>query len=697
MRYESVPEPLLASTSHALSAAPSLSPVLRLASSSSDMLLGGRYRIEQLVGSGAMGKVYRATDLKRGVSRGVACAIKMLNAPADCGEEEYRRFANEASIVAKLRHPNIVEVGDFLFDGSGRPFLVMELLEGADLHTHLQAASRLPLARVQQIVLQVASALHYSHQMGIIHRDIKPRNIFLCQPPLGSRNAADVVKVVDFGLSKMLGSSTQQTAQGIILGTPEYMSPEATFGQSKEVDARTDQWALAVTAYRMLSGTLPFAHDDVIELLLQIRQQPPRPIAELVPELPEYAAEAIARAMSKRKQDRFATMQEFAQALCPSSASIEQRNECANRTPGAPKAVQKRGNSGPFGVKNTEQTRKIERILLDDLIARSGGGSGERSATVVYEAQDLQDLGIALVSASAPSKLTTPGGPTPLLRRPAVRLHWNRSIKLGLAVLLLALTWAALPRNMTSRMKVGHAAYRPIGSHFQKPARANVEPSSVSTLKTPTVSVPSGPALPAAQTLPEKSNAVPAPPAPAAATSTSPRAAHLRAVRSRVLGPSAVEDKRAASSPALAAASPASGVAAPESSPVAEPPLEQSALTAASLPALTVLPSPVTGIGSAASPRTLMPSATPAPVTLRRISGADPHLPGFLRSQLRGEVVVCTYFVCIEPSGRVGLVKPLRGLPNSDDQIVATLLTWRYLPIASRTCHQQEFRFEVTL
>lgn len=274
-------------------------------------VLAGRYQIEGAIGTGSMGTVFRARDLRLGS----LCAIKMLHKAALKEEADYQRFANEAAIIAQLFHPNIVEVSEFHRDERGGPFLVMELLHGIDLHSHLGGGRKLPLARVQLVVRQVASALHAAHSLGIVHRDIKPRNIFLAQHGGPTGAPTEVVKVVDFGLSKILGGKGHQTAPGEILGTPEYLAPEGTLGRSTLIDERTDQWALAITAYRMLAGQLPFLDDDVVGLMLKIRREPLPPLAAFSVQVPEYVTAALDRALSKRKEDRFASVLAFARAL----------------------------------------------------------------------------------------------------------------------------------------------------------------------------------------------------------------------------------------------------------------------------------------------------------------------------------------------------------------------------------------------
>ncbi len=275
-------------------------------------LLADRYKLDEVLGKGSMGAVYRAMDEKLRQP----CAIKLLHHLVNEQDEQYGRFATEAAAITQLFHPNIVQVREFSKDRSGGPFLVMEFLRGRDLYSLLQDRPRLSLLQTLDILRQVGSALHCAHSQGIVHRDIKPKNVFLSRQTNAYGDDFEVVKVVDFGLSKFIGRKARnETGLGTILGTLEYLSPEATLGVPSAVDYRADQWALGVMAYRMLSGRLPFDHDDPVQLLVSVRERPPIPLKRLVPELPEHIDAAIRRALAKKKEDRFATVQDFVRAL----------------------------------------------------------------------------------------------------------------------------------------------------------------------------------------------------------------------------------------------------------------------------------------------------------------------------------------------------------------------------------------------
>lgn len=274
----------------------------------SGRVLNQRFRLDEQIGSGSMGAVYRAWDL----CGDRICAVKVLRPDLTKQSAIVVRFQDEAKIIARLYHPNIVEMIDCGEDSDGLMFFAMEFLQGYDLHALLQKESQLSPQRTIDIVRQVGSALHSMHLAGVVHRDIKPRNIFIVH---SETDKLPLVKVIDFGLSKWLDGQ-DRASDGLLIGTPEYLPPESWSGQSREVDARADQWALGVMTYRMLTGRLPFeSHDDPAALAYEIRKCAPRPIRELLPDLPEHIEYAVTRALSKDKAQRFASVCEFVREL----------------------------------------------------------------------------------------------------------------------------------------------------------------------------------------------------------------------------------------------------------------------------------------------------------------------------------------------------------------------------------------------
>ena len=272
--------------------------------------LGRTYQVERLLGGGGMGAVYAA----RHVRTGGLFAVKILHRETAADTDIYKRFQDEARTVSALRHPHIVQVTDFDRDDDGTPFIVMELLEGEDLYQRLCRVGKLPVEQVIDIGRQVGSALHAAHDKGIIHRDIKPQNIFLVRHEVADL-VTEVAKVVDFGISKIRRTGQQMTRDMTILGTPQFMSPEAALGQNSQLDGRADQWSLAVIMYLALTGRLPFDGENLVGVLYMVVHEQPVRLKQLAPEVPDTLVVAIERAMAKKKEDRYPRMVDFVRAM----------------------------------------------------------------------------------------------------------------------------------------------------------------------------------------------------------------------------------------------------------------------------------------------------------------------------------------------------------------------------------------------
>ena len=283
-----------------------MSPELRV-----DALVGtvleGAYRITRLIGEGGMGAVYEAVQLR--LNKRVA--VKLMARDLAANREALARFHREAEITSHLGHPHLVTVFDFGQAESGEPYLVMEYLEGEDLDQRLRRAGRMPIETVVHVVKQVASALGAAHDQGVVHRDLKPGNVFLLQIP----GEPDFAKVLDFGISKMKAARTQLTNASAVMGTPNYMSPEQATGMVEDIDHHADQWALGCIAWQMLLGRGPFVADEVAAILYQIINLDPHPLAPRVPGLPPAAETVLRRALCKRPAERFASIREFSGAF----------------------------------------------------------------------------------------------------------------------------------------------------------------------------------------------------------------------------------------------------------------------------------------------------------------------------------------------------------------------------------------------
>lgn len=263
----------------------------------------GRYRLGEVIGRGGMGEVYRAlrTDDDQPV------AVKVLTESMRDDPLQVERFFREAQVCGELDSPHIVKILDAAWSEDGRyPYLAMELLEGQDLGSHLRTRGPLPLRDVVDLVQDVSEALSCAHAVGIIHRDMKPENVFLAHAPTGAR-----WKVLDFGISKMRDSRGTLTRNGVI-GTPNYMSPEQA--QGAPLDTRTDIFALGSIVYRVLTGRLAFDAQEPLAALLQVMNEMPVDPAELC-SIPEDVELTLAVALAKDRTTRFSCARDFAEAF----------------------------------------------------------------------------------------------------------------------------------------------------------------------------------------------------------------------------------------------------------------------------------------------------------------------------------------------------------------------------------------------
>lgn len=271
-----------------------------------DILLG-KYRIEKVLGQGGMGVVVAAQH----VDLGQRYAIKFLLPTGLTQEEAVTRFLREARASAQLKSEHVARVHDVGSMENGAPYMVMEYLEGTDLKALLTKEGPLPADLAMAYLAQVCDAIGEAHAAGIVHRDLKPANLFLVR----RRNGTPCVKVLDFGISKHLGSEeVDLTSTNATLGSPLYMSPEQ-ISKSKTVDARTDIWALGVILYELLTKTSPFRGGTALEVVSRILQEEPVPIRQLRPDVPERAEVIIARCLRKRREERFQSVDEILQFI----------------------------------------------------------------------------------------------------------------------------------------------------------------------------------------------------------------------------------------------------------------------------------------------------------------------------------------------------------------------------------------------
>ncbi|WP_394820834.1 serine/threonine protein kinase [Pendulispora albinea] len=301
-------------------------------------VIGGRFRLNRLLGRGGMGSVWHATHL----GLDIPCAIKFIEGEFAAQADAQQRFEREAKAAAQLRSPHVVQILDHGVC-QGRPYIAMELLDGEDLGKRLKRKGRLSASEVIGIVQQICRGLTKAHQEGIVHRDLKPDNVFLV--PDDDR---ELVKILDFGIAKSLTSdeANQQTRVGALLGTPYYMSPEQAQG-SRSVDHRSDLWSLAVICFYCLVGKRPFPSPSLAEVLMQIIVHDLPIPSQLAPDLPHAFDGWWLRAAARDPGQRFQNAREFADALAEALASASVASAPAMAAP-----VDPRGRTMPMASFN---------------------------------------------------------------------------------------------------------------------------------------------------------------------------------------------------------------------------------------------------------------------------------------------------------------------------------------------------------
>jgi len=275
-------------------------------------VIAGRYELEELVGAGGMSSVYRARDqlLERRV------ALKILHPHYGDDAEYVERFRREARAVAQLSHPHIVTVIDRGED-DGQQYIVFEYVDGENLKQLLERTGPLPTRRALELAIEIADALAFAHEHGLVHRDVKPQNVLLT--PDGDP------KVTDFGIARSLDVEHGVTQTGTVLGTSNYLSPEQASG--KPVTPATDVYSLGVVLFELLTGDIPFPGDNFVAVAMKhVNEQPPD-VLELRPDIPLRLAAAVDRALEKDPARRFASMDQFGWELRQCLAELDAPDE----------------------------------------------------------------------------------------------------------------------------------------------------------------------------------------------------------------------------------------------------------------------------------------------------------------------------------------------------------------------------------
>src|SRR5215216_6607581 len=307
-------------------------------------VLDGQYQMEALLGKGGMGAVYRA----RHILLGDRVAIKVLPPEVRTNAEWLRRFRREGQAARRFRHPNAVTVYDLRTAADGTIYMVMEYVEGHTLDLAIKTRGRFSAAEALDILTPVMSVLDTAHTMGVVHRDLKPENIMIGKP---DETGQPVVKLLDLGIAKMReiaggdnGGNTALTMAGQVLGTPYYMSPEQwgeiPRDQSSEIDGRADIYSLGLVFYEMIAGRRCFAGNTLNELRREHVQMRPRPLREVVPDVPRGFSNAIERATAKDRGDRQ-----------PTAGTLASELRAGLATPS--------GSAAPVGAQSPELTETV--------------------------------------------------------------------------------------------------------------------------------------------------------------------------------------------------------------------------------------------------------------------------------------------------------------------------------------------------
>jgi eukaryotic-like serine/threonine-protein kinase len=294
-------------------------------------VLWGTYKVTKLLGIGGFGSVFEAENVRLGRH----FAVKVLSPDLLSDTEVVQRFRREAKIATDLHHPNIVDIIDFNETEGGHLCIVMEFLEGEDLARRIGRLGSLATREVVDIARQVSAALSMAHSRGIVHRDLKPGNIYLCKAADGTTT----VKVIDFGISKILGSKSMLTQEAALLGTPHYMAPEQVEGRIQDIGPWSDVFSFGAILYQMLSGAAPFDGESYSTVLYKVVYVAPAALAELNPGVPRELVEIVEKCLAKAPADRFSSGADLAQALDRVDASLRAGSAELGRAPTSPLQV----------------------------------------------------------------------------------------------------------------------------------------------------------------------------------------------------------------------------------------------------------------------------------------------------------------------------------------------------------------------
>ncbi|HEX8141919.1 MAG TPA: serine/threonine-protein kinase [Pyrinomonadaceae bacterium] len=420
------------------------------------LTLDGKYRLDERLGKGGMGTVYRATHLL--IDRPVA--IKVLNQHFVEDEEAQERFRREARAAGRLQHQNVAAVTDFGRTGEGLVYIVMELLEGRSLRDVLAREAPLDAARAVSLMLQISAAVAAAHEARVIHRDLKPGNIFVVQ----RKHAPPVVKVLDFGIAKLAADALEDeddqqtlTKVGVMIGTPRYMSPEQCDGG--KMTPASDVYSLGIILYEMLTGTTPFSGSTALAIAMKHSSETPRPPREFISSIPVPLEEVVLHALEKSPDKRPTDAGEFRRELYATAERLGLEHAGGHSAP-TMESLRGAGTETPSGRLIVDMVRVREH--------RAAITSGEalRSSDIAKENLSLPaPAHDTLFSASpATEALLIPRQPAfskmrIIFERPEVWLRWLRNpvavtcISLGV-LMLVVVAFAIVATRSSGKSKL---------------------------------------------------------------------------------------------------------------------------------------------------------------------------------------------------------------------------------------------------
>jgi serine/threonine protein kinase len=374
-------------------------------------LVAGKLRVVRLLGMGGMGAVYEVEHQLTKHRR----ALKLLHPEMLAHPVVVARFLREASAAGRIGNPHVVETFDAGTLESGEPYLVMELLQGKTLAAKLDKHRRLKLGEIVDVIGQACGGVAAAHAAGIVHRDLKPDNMFLVE-----RDGKPFVKILDFGISKFdkeLTGTHGDTKEGTALGTPYYMSPEQVSGD-KELDARTDIYALGVILYECASGRRPFVADALPKLSVLIHEGNAEPLDALRPDLPAGFVEVVKRAMAKDPDERFPSVRELAAALVPfGGVALDETIPEPTRgvSPSEPPRVEAKAASvAGSAMSIADEKRSRSRVVLAGVL-----GGAMIVGAALFAAVRLNGGAPAAQSTPAVAQPSMPSAPSPITLAPA--------------------------------------------------------------------------------------------------------------------------------------------------------------------------------------------------------------------------------------------------------------------------------------